>query len=253
MRQYVMAANWKMHKLIADAKCFIAEVNVKLPDSDKVEAVLCTSPLFLNTLVKKADPSKLSIGAQTMHFAAQGAYTGEVSPVALADLGVKYVIIGHSERRELYNESDDDVNKKVAAAFANNLIPIICCGESLAEREDGNTKTVVEKQIISALQGLDHSLVAAAIIAYEPIWAIGTGKSSSAEDAGSVCAHIRSIVSAQYNEASANKLRILYGGSVKPDNVTEYLQMEHIDGALVGGASLEAEAYLKLVEACVDV
>lgn len=211
--------------------------------------VVCSPALFLGQLVDEVKGTELKIGAQNMHFEEQGAFTGEVSPVALKDLGVQYVIIGHSERREMFNETDESVNRKVMAAFKHGLTPIVCVGESLEEREAGQTNALVGEQVKKALQGLDEAQVKQVVIAYEPIWAIGTGKSSSAEDANEVCAHIRQVVADVFSNEAANSIRIQYGGSVKPANIKEYMAQPDIDGALVGGASLEAQSFLQLLEA----
>jgi len=250
MRKPIIAANWKMHKTMDEAKSFIKTVRDVIPPFTEVEAVVCASPLFLRKLVKNTKQSDLKIGAQNMHFADQGAFTGEVSPVALSDLGVDYVIIGHSERREMFNETDETVNKKVIAAFARRLLPIVCCGETLEQREAGETNEFVSGQIRKALQGLTAGQVQHTVIAYEPIWAIGTGKSSSPDDANEVCGQIRQVVAEMFTPEVAAAVRIQYGGSVKPENIADYMAMEHIDGALVGGASLEAASYLQLLEAC---
>jgi len=193
--------------------------------------------------------SDVKIGAQNMHFEESGAFTGEISPNALAELGVQYVIIGHSERREMFNETDESVNKKTLAAFKYNLTPIVCCGETLEQRENGETMNLVGAQIQKALTGLTDDQVKQTVIAYEPIWAIGTGKSSTAQDANEVCAHIREVVAEQFSLDIANAVRIQYGGSVKPGNIKEYMAQPDIDGALVGGASLEAQSFLQLLEA----
>ena len=184
-----------------------------------------------------------------MHFEESGAFTGEISPVALADMGVKYVILGHSERREMFNETDDAVNKKTLAAFKHNLIPIVCCGETLEQRESGQTNELVGEQVQKALTALTDEQVKQTVIAYEPIWAIGTGKSSSAQDANEVCAHIRRVIAEQFSQEVADAVRIQYGGSVKPANIKEYMEQPDIDGALVGGASLEPQSFVQLLEA----
>lgn len=245
MRKPIIAGNWKMHKTISEAKSFMEEIDGKLPAEDKVEAVVCAPALFLEALVGYG----VGIGAQNMHFEEQGAFTGEISPVALEDIGVKYVILGHSERREMFNETDEAVNKKVFAAFKYNLTPIVCCGETLEQRENGETNAFVGSQIEKALQGLTEEQVKQTVIAYEPIWAIGTGKSSTAEDANEVCEHIRQVISKQFSQEAAEAVRILYGGSVKPENIKDYMAQSHIDGALVGGASLEPGSFLQLLEA----
>lgn len=249
MRKPIIAGNWKMNKTISEAVGFVNEVKNQIPAYDQVEAVVCAPALFLDRLVQEVKGTDLGVGAQTMHFEENGAFTGEISPVALADLGVQYVIIGHSERREMFNETDETVNKKVHAAFKHNLVPIVCVGETLEEREADETKTVVETQVKKALEGLTAEQVAKTVIAYEPIWAIGTGKSSSAADANEVCAYTRQVVSEMFDGTVAEQVRIQYGGSVKPENIKEYMSQSDIDGALVGGASLEPQSFLQLLEA----
>ncbi|MGR6117091.1 triose-phosphate isomerase [Aeribacillus composti] len=249
MRKPIIAGNWKMHKTLEEAKSFVKEVKSLVPPQDKVDSVICAPALFLGQLVELAEGSELKIGAQNMHFEESGAYTGEISPVALADIGVDYVIIGHSERREMFAETDETVNKKVLAAFKHKLTPIVCVGESLAEREAGKTNEIVGDQVKKALAGVDASAVKNIVIAYEPIWAIGTGKSSSPEDANEVCAHIRGVITDIYSDDVANEVRIQYGGSVKPENIKDFLNQPEIDGALVGGASLEPRSFLQLLEA----
>jgi triosephosphate isomerase len=249
MRKPIIAGNWKMHKLLSEAKGFIEEVKGLVPSSEKVDSVVCASPLFLESLVGLTKDYEVKIGAQNIHFEDQGAFTGEVSPAALADIGVTYCIIGHSERRELFAETDDSVNKKALAAFKHGLIPIICCGETLEQRDNGETNQYVGGQVQKALTGLTEEQVKESVIAYEPIWAIGTGKTASAEEANEVCAHIRQTVASQFSQTVAEEVRIQYGGSVKPANIKEFLSQTDIDGALVGGASLEAYSYLQLLEA----
>ncbi|WP_027409935.1 triose-phosphate isomerase [Anoxybacteroides tepidamans] len=249
MRKPIIAGNWKMHKTLSEAISFAEEVKGMVPASERVDSVVCAPALFLERLVEAAKGTNLKIGAQNMHFAESGAFTGEISPVALKDLGVEYVIIGHSERREMFAETDETVNKKVLAAFKHGLIPIVCCGETLEEREAGQTNEIVGTQVEKALQGLADEQVKQVVIAYEPIWAIGTGKSSTAEDANEVCGHIRAVIAQKFSQEAAEAVRIQYGGSVKPDNIQQFLAQEHIDGALVGGASLEPQSFLQLVEA----
>lgn len=238
-----------MHKVMSEAKSFVEEVKSLVPSSEKVDAVVCAPSLFLERLVEITKDTELKIGAQNMHFEESGAFTGEVSPVALKDIGVSYVVLGHSERRELFAETDDSVNKKTLAAFKHGLNPIVCCGETLEEREAGKTNDLVGEQVKKALAGLTEEQANTVVIAYEPIWAIGTGKSSSAEDANEVCAHIRNVVAEQFSQQIADAVRIQYGGSVKPANIKEYMAQPDIDGALVGGASLEAQSFLQLLEA----
>ncbi|GLY09360.1 triose-phosphate isomerase [Pseudobacillus badius] len=249
MRKPIIAGNWKMHKTAAEAKSFAEEVKSLVPDASIVDSVICAPALFLEQLVQTVQESDVEIGAQTMHFEENGAFTGEISPKALADIGVKYVIIGHSERREMFNETDETVNKKVRAAFKFNMTPIVCCGETLEQRENGETNSFVAGQIEKALAGLTAEQAGEAVIAYEPIWAIGTGRSSTAEDANAVCAHIRQTVAERFSQETADQVRIQYGGSVKPANIGEFMAQPDIDGALVGGASLEPASFLQLLEA----
>jgi triosephosphate isomerase (TIM) len=249
MRKPIIAGNWKMHKTLPEAKKFIEDVNGLVPSNEKVESVVCAPALFLGQLVEATEGYDVSIGAQNMHFEESGAFTGEISPKALQDIGVKYVIIGHSERREMFNETDDSVNKKTLSAFKYNLVPIVCCGETLEQRENNETNELVGNQIKQALTGLTEEQVKQTVIAYEPIWAIGTGKSSTAQDANEVCSHIRQVVAEQFSQEAADAIRIQYGGSVKPGNIQEYMSQPDIDGALVGGASLETDSFLQLLEA----
>lgn len=249
MRKPIIAGNWKMYKTLSQAVEFVQEVKTSIPESTKVDAVICAPALFLPSLVKVAEGSALEIGAQTMHFENEGAFTGEISPAQLEDLKVNYVILGHSERREYNNETDESVNKKVHAAFEHGMTPIICVGETLDDREKSHTMVKVSSQVGAALKGLTKDQVAKTVIAYEPIWAIGTGKTATSEDANTVCEGIRKTVTDIAGEEAAEAVRIQYGGSVKPANIKELLSMEHIDGALVGGASLEPDSYLQLLEA----
>ncbi|MEH7112659.1 triose-phosphate isomerase [Neobacillus niacini] len=249
MRKPIIAGNWKMNKTFAEAKSFAEEVKGLVPESGKIDSIICAPALFLQNLVEVTEGTDVKIGAQNMHFEESGAFTGEISPKPLSEIGVQYVIIGHSERREMFNETDETVNQKTLAAFKYNLTPIVCCGETLEQRENGETMDFVATQIQKALTGLTDEQVKQSVIAYEPIWAIGTGKSSTSQDANDVCAHIRQVVAKQFNEEVANAVRIQYGGSVKPENIKEYMAQPDIDGALVGGASLEARSFLQLLEA----
>lgn len=249
MRKPIIAGNWKMYKTLSEAIDFVDAVKSSVPVADQVDAVICAPALFLPSLVNQAEGTDLAIGAQTMHYEKEGPFTGEISPAQLEDIKVQYVILGHSERRQYDNETDEGVNKKAHAAFAHHLTPIICVGETLEEREASNTVVKVSSQVGAALKGLTAEQVAKTVIAYEPIWAIGTGKTATAQDANEVCAAIRKTVQEVAGEVAAEMIRIQYGGSVKPENVVELLSMEHIDGALVGGASLKPESYLKLLEA----
>jgi triosephosphate isomerase len=247
-RTPIMAGNWKMFKTNAEATAFIAEVKAAVAQVQGVEAVVCAPFTALPALVAATAGTAVAVGAQNMHWEASGAYTGEISGAMLAELGVKYVIIGHSERRQYYAETDETVNKKAHAAFHYGLTPIVCVGEKLEEREAGQTKGVCRVQTVAALAGLTPEQVATVVIAYEPIWAIGTGKSSTADDANEVIGYIRSVVAEQHGADAAQRIRIQYGGSVKPANVREFMSAPQIDGALVGGASLEPASYVALVE-----
>ena len=247
MRTPIIAGNWKMFKTVKEALAFAEEVKGKAEVSG-VESVICAPYTNLPALVEAFKGTTIKVGAQNVHFEDNGAYTGEISGVMLKDLGVEYVIIGHSERRQYFAETDEIVNKKVLAAFKHGLTPILCVGEKLEEREADQTKDVCKVQTVAALKGLTAEQAAATVIAYEPIWAIGTGKSSTADDANEVIAYIRSIVAEEFGAATAAAIRIQYGGSVKPNNITEYMGMSDIDGALVGGASLEPASYIALVE-----
>jgi triosephosphate isomerase (TIM) len=249
MRKSIIAGNWKMHKTLPEAKSFLEEINGLVPSKENVDTVVCAPALFLERLVESAEGHDVSIGAQNMHFEESGAFTGEISPKALQDIGVSYVVLGHSERREMFNETDEAVNKKTLAAFNYNLTPIVCVGESLEQRENGETTKIVGSQVKKALAGLTEDQVKQTVIAYEPIWAIGTGKSSTSADANEVCAHIRKVVGEEFSSAAAEAIRIQYGGSVKPENIKEYMAQPDIDGALVGGASLEPNSFLQLLEA----
>ena len=252
MRKPIVAGNWKMYKTFDEAVDFVEEIQQAIPSPDKVDAVICAPALYLPTLVVAAEDSSLAIGAQNMHFEDEGAFTGEISPAMLSNIHVDYVVLGHSERREMFNETDEAVNKKVRAALNHGIVPIICCGETLEEREAGSTETKVAGQITKALEGFTAAEVEHMVIAYEPIWAIGTGKTATADDANAVCGSIRAVVENVFGKDTADKIRIQYGGSVKPENIEELLTKEHIDGALVGGASLEVASFMKLLEAAAN-
>ena len=247
MRKPIIAGNWKMNKVLSEAVDFVNEVKDKIPGPETVEAVICAPFLFLDRLIQETKGTDLRIGAQNMHFEDQGAFTGEVSPLALKDLGVQYVIIGHSERREMFNETDESVNKKVHAAFHHGLVPIVCVGETLEQREANEWKFVVEEQVKKGLNSLTEEQAEKVVIAYEPIWAIGTGKTASSKDANEVCEYIRGILGDMFSTSVSEKIRIQYGGSVKPSNIKELMDEPHIDGALVGGASLDPQSYLQLL------
>ena len=249
MRKPIIAGNWKMNKTASEAKAFAEAVKTKIPTNDTVDSVIGSPALFLQELVESAKGTELKIAAQNCYWENSGAFTGETSPAALADLGVDYVIIGHSERREYFHETDEEINKKAKAIFANNMTPIFCCGESLETYEAGKTAEWIEGQITNGLVGLSNEQVSAMVIAYEPIWAIGTGKSADANIADEICGVVRATVEKLYGKEVSEAVRIQYGGSVKPENIAEYMAKENVDGALVGGASLEADSFLALLDA----
>lgn len=248
MRKPIIAGNWKMFKTRDEALHFVLHVHEQLPSSDVVDSVICAPLPFLRCLVKRQGDN-LRIGAQNMHFADEGAYTGEVSAQMLTSINVEYVIIGHSERRAMFNETDESVNKKLVAAFKNDLKPILCVGESLEDRESNQTNNVISNQLELDLQGLTADNVENLVIAYEPIWAIGTGKTATSEQAEETCAFIRSKISELYTVEVSEKVRIQYGGSVKLTNIKEIMSQKNIDGALIGGASLKAQDFVDLVKA----
>lgn len=249
MRKPIIAGNWKMNKTLSEAVAFVEEVKNNIPSTDKVDAAIGAPAVFLAPMVEAAKGSNLKLSAQNMYDKDSGAYTGEISPAMVADLGVTYVILGHSERREYFGESDAFINSKTKKAFEHGLTPIICVGETLEEREGGKFEDVIKTQVEGGLADLSADQVKQLVIAYEPVWAIGTGKSADEADAQSSCKYVRDVVKGLYGEDVAAAVRIQYGGSVKPENIKEYMAQEDIDGALVGGASLEAASFLKLLEA----
>ena len=246
MRKKVIAGNWKMNKLPNEAIAFI-EGLAPLVKNTQNEVVICVpyTDLFYSLLI--AQGTNIKIGAQNMHWEESGAYTGEVSAEMLKSIGVEYVIIGHSERREYFAETDETVNKKLKKAILVGLNPIVCIGETLEQREEGKTIEVITNQTRLALEGLTEEQVASTIIAYEPIWAIGTGKTATAEDANNAIREIRNEISKIYGQNTADRVIIQYGGSVKSTNAKELFSMSDIDGGLVGGASLDAEEFSKIV------
>jgi len=242
----IIAGNWKMNKNCVQSLKFIKAVANQVPSAKKVETVICAPAIHLHCMAVEQGQN-LRIGAQNMHFEASGAFTGEIAPNMLKDIGVQYVIIGHSERREMFGETDKIVNKKTHAAHAFGLIPIVCCGESLEERENGTTNKIVDDQIVKALTGLCTERVKATVIAYEPIWAIGTGKVATDEQANETIGYIRTVVAREHGQECADAIRIQYGGSVKPETIAGLMAQPEIDGALVGGASLEIDSFLGLL------
>jgi len=250
-RRPIMAGNWKMHYTHLEAIAVVQKLGYKLDsrDYERCEVVVCPPFTALRSVqtVIEADRLPMELGAQDVHWEDQGAYTGEVSPPMLAKLNVSYVIVGHSERREYFGETDETVNRKVKAVFAHAMTPIMCVGETLEEREAGNTAAKVSGQVKAGLDGLSGDQVAGMVIAYEPIWAIGTGRNATPEDANETIGTIRSMVAGLAGEAAAAAIRIQYGGSVKPGNIAVLMAMPEIDGALVGGASLDPDDFAQIV------
>lgn len=246
MRKKVIAGNWKMNMLPNEAISFIEELTPLVKDTQN-EVVLCVPYTDLFYALLTAQNTNIKIGAQNMHFEESGAYTGEVSGKMLKAINVEYVIIGHSERRQYFNETDETVNKKIKAAFQNELKPIVCVGETLEQREEGKTEEIITKQTELALEGLTEEQIQNTIIAYEPIWAIGTGKTATKEDANNSIQAIRNKIAQIYGQTVADRVIIQYGGSVKSTNAKELFEMSDIDGGLVGGASLKADEFSKIV------
>lgn len=246
MRKPVIVGNWKMNMTVSEAEKLLDEIKA-LDLDENVEAGVCTPAIDLLVAKEKLKDTSVGFGAQNMYFEESGAFTGEISPTMLTDIGAKYVILGHSERREYFKECDCLINKKVKSALDHDLVPILCCGETLEEREANDHEAKVKAQIEKDLKDVSAEDIEKVIIAYEPIWAIGTGKTASSEDADSMCGYIRSLIAEAYGDDAASKVRIQYGGSVKPNNVVELMGKENIDGALVGGASLKAEDFKALV------
>jgi len=249
IRKKLIAGNWKMNKTSADAVSLAHEIVVSLGTQSSVEVVICPPFTALEGVARAVDGSLVKLGAQNMHFEGSGAFTGEVSAPMLRALFATHVIIGHSERRTLFGETDEFVNKKVLSALKSQLRPILCVGETLAEREAGSTLKVVQTQTERALDGVSKELATNVVIAYEPVWAIGTGKVATTEQAQEVHAFIRGLLTKLYGDVVAQRIRILYGGSMKPANAPELLAQNDIDGGLIGGASLEARSFMELIKA----
>ncbi|MGO1818469.1 MAG: triose-phosphate isomerase [Senegalia sp. (in: firmicutes)] len=246
MRRPIIAGNWKMNKTISEGVDFVKEIK-HLGDNTDVEVVVCVPFVSLLSVKKELEASNIKLGAQNIHFEENGAYTGEISPLMLKEIGVDYAIIGHSERREYFNETNETVNKKVKSSLAHDIKPIVCVGETLEEREDNSAKEKIKTQITKGLEGISKDDMKNIVLAYEPIWAIGTGKTASSEDANEMISYIRNLIRDKYDEEISEEVRIQYGGSVKPNNVTEIMNEPDIDGALVGGASLKKDDFTELV------
>ena len=240
MRKKIVAGNWKMNKTPKQAAELCALLKDKV-NTDKVDVVFCVPAVDIATVVEAVKGTNIAVGAENMHFEESGAYTGEIAPAMLTEMGVKYVVIGHSERREYFGETDATVNKKVKKALEHNLVPIMCCGETLEQREMGINIEIVRMQVKAGLYGLSADDVKKVVIAYEPIWAIGTGKVATTEQAQEVCSAIRACISEIYDQATGEAIRIQYGGSVSASNAKELFAQADIDGGLVGGAALKPD------------
>ncbi|MDD3865265.1 MAG: triose-phosphate isomerase [Candidatus Izemoplasmatales bacterium] len=248
MRKPIIAGNWKMYKTRDEALFFILKVSDGVPSIKDVDSVICAQAPLMRCLIKRQGDN-LRIGAQNMHYADEGAFTGEVSGPMLKSYNVDYVIIGHSERRAMFYETDEIVNKKIVAALRNDLIPIVCIGEHLEERENGSTNAILHSQIMKGFVNIDAKDMKKIIIAYEPIWAIGTGKTATADLADETCGYIRSVIGEVYGADVAEAIRIQYGGSVNPGNIDELLSKANIDGVLIGGASLNPDHFIYMTNA----
>ncbi len=251
-RTPIISGNWKMHKNHFEAIQAVQKLHYRLGEEEVDDVVVTVHPPFtdlrsVQTLIE-SDRMEIVLGAQDTYWESEGAFTGEVSPTMLAKLDVAYVIVGHSERRQLFGETDEMVNRKAVAVLAAGMTPIVCCGETLEERESGQAEARVEAQVRAGLAGIGAAQVGALVVAYEPIWAIGTGHTATADDAQAMCAHIRSVVADGWSADAAATLRVQYGGSVKPGNIAELMAQPDIDGALVGGASLEPDEFAAIVQ-----
>jgi len=249
LRKPIIAGNWKMNLLPAEGVDLVLALWEKIKGQDAVEAVVCPPYVDIVTVADaiRSFSMDIGLGAQNMHWEDKGAFTGEISPPMLLDLGVKYVIIGHSERRQFFGETDQGVNRKVRSAFEHGLVPIMCVGESLKQREAGEASNIVSDQVKRGLFEIDAKYIPGLVVAYEPIWAIGTGKAATSDDAQSMNALVRETIVGLYGKDAADAVRVQYGGSVNPENVAELMDMPDIDGALVGGASLKPEDFAALV------
>ena len=247
MRTPLIAGNWKMYKTVTEAVRYVKEFRCLVKDISDVEIVVAPTFPALHAAAEAARNSNVVIAAQDLHWEREGAFTGEVSGAMLREAGAEYVLIGHSERRRLFGESDETVNRKLVAAFANKLTPIVCIGETLEEREAGQTGDVLDRQIKNGLDAMTGDQVGALVIAYEPVWAIGTGRNATAVQAAEAHAHIRGRLRQWFGAAAADHCHVIYGGSVKPDNIHELIVLPDVDGALVGGASLDVRGFFDIV------
>lgn len=253
MRVPIVAANWKMNKTVGEAEAFTAKLPGDAELYKKVEVVVCTPFTCLQAVSKELEGTGIKLGAQNMYYEDKGAYTGEISPVMLKDLGCSYVILGHSERRHIFHESNELINKKVKAALTYSLKPILCIGETLEERQAGKMEAVCQTQLFESLKELTEKEMDQIVVAYEPVWAIGTGINASVEDADNTITFVRQCISNKYGEKIGNTIRIQYGGSVKSNNALDYFKQANIDGALIGGASLKADSFYSIVKTAAEV
>ncbi len=248
MRKPIIGGNWKMNKTLKEAIDLAEELVLSLKDYDPVEVVIFPPFTCLHEVHKIVEGTSIGLGAQNMFWEEKGAYTGEISPSMLVDVGCSYVILGHSERRNYFKETDAEINKKIKAALKFDLTPVVCVGEKLEERKKGLAEKVVESQLKGCFSGLDPSQIERVVIAYEPVWAIGTGETATPEQAQKIHEFIRKVLRELAGEKVANSVRVKYGGSVKPDNIKDLMAEEDIDGALVGGASLNLDSFIKIVK-----
>ena len=246
MRMPFIAGNWKMYKTTAEAAAFAEEFKKLYHDTD-VRAAICAPYTQLETLVKAFAGTGIGVGAQNVYFEKEGAFTGEISVAMLEEIGVDYCIVGHSERRQYFNETNQSVNRKLKALLETEICPILCVGEVLEEREAGRETEIVSGQVRAALEGIPAEKAEKIVIAYEPVWAIGTGRTATPEQAGQMCACIRQTLEELYDDVISDRVIIQYGGSVKPENAADIMNMEEIDGALVGGASLDPSKFIEII------
>ena len=245
-RRKFLIGNWKMHKTIAEARSFAEQLGRQTTDLPATVDYAVCAPFTVLHVLTVTLPTRVALGAQNLYFEPKGAFTGEISGPMLAEAGARLVIVGHSERRQLFGETDDSVEQKVRAVVDANLTPVLCVGEDRAERIRHQTLAVVERQTVAGLRRLHPQEVATTVVAYEPVWAIGSGETPTPEQAEAIIAHIRTVIRREHGETAATTVRMLYGGSVKPDNVAAFTEQQNIDGALVGGASLEASSFVRL-------
>jgi len=248
MRNVVIAGNWKMNKDLNESITLVSEIKKTLVSNFNVSVIVCPPFTSLETVSALLKDSDIKLGAQNMYFEEDGAFTGEISAKMLKSVGCEYVILGHSERRTIFCESEELINKKIKKALSENLKPIFCIGETLSEREKGVTNEVLEKQIVGGLKDISAEQLKNIIIAYEPVWAIGTGKTATPQQAEETHLFIRNLISSLFSEESAENIIIQYGGSVKPDNASELLNQKNIDGALVGGACLKSQSFIEIIK-----